>query len=67
MKIFTWEDRREPSPPRVVIQSGTCTSGNCSLWSVSISDGVKGVTARFESKCAEKSRSDTDQYVGPSA
>lgn len=50
MKIYVWEDRTEPSRPRVVIQNGDCRNGKCSLWSVSISDGLQGMTARFDTK-----------------
>ena len=50
MKIYVWEDRREPTAPRVVMQNGDCKSGVCRLWSVSISDGLHGMTARFDTK-----------------
>ena len=50
MKIFVWQDFREPGPPRVLLERGECSKGQCRSWSVSISDGDTGITARFESR-----------------
>jgi hypothetical protein len=50
MRIFTWEDRREPSSPRAILQRGECTKNQCGQFSLTVSDGVKGMTARFDSR-----------------
>ncbi len=50
MKIWTWEDRREMGPAQAVIETGNCIGGACKAWSVSVSNGDIGITARFESK-----------------
>lgn len=50
MKIHTWEDRREPCPAQAVIETGHCVGGRCRAWSVSVSNGRFGITARFESR-----------------
>lgn len=50
MKIFVWQDFRDPGPPRVLLERGECAKGQCKAWSVSISDGSTGITARFESR-----------------
>jgi len=50
MDIRTWEDRRTPAVPRVTIQQGTCELGQCGQFSISISNGQRGMTVRFESE-----------------
>jgi len=50
MEIRTWEDRRTPAVPRVTIQQGTCELGQCGQFSISISNGQRGMTVRFESE-----------------
>lgn len=50
MEIRTWEDRRDPAVPRVSIQQGRCDSGQCRQFSISISNGQRGMTVRFESE-----------------
>ena len=50
MKIWTWEDRREIGPAQAVIETGHCIGGVCEAWSVSVSNGDIGITARFDSK-----------------
>ena len=50
MRIYTWEDRRDPSPAQAVIETGHCIGGVCRAWSVSISNGEVGITARFDNK-----------------
>lgn len=50
MKIWTWEDRREMGPAQAVIETGNCIGGVCKAWSVSVSNGDIGITARFDSK-----------------
>ena len=50
MQIFAWDDRRNPSQPRAVIQSGRCDEGQCGQFSISISNGERGMTVRFDSE-----------------
>ena len=50
MEIRTWDDRRTPAIPRVTIQQGNCELGQCSQFSISISNGERGMTVRFESE-----------------
>ena len=50
MEIRTWEDRRSPAVPRVTIQTGSCDVGQCGQFSISISNGQRGITVRFESE-----------------
>jgi hypothetical protein len=50
MEIRTWEDRRQPSAPRVTIQQGACEHGQCGQLSISISNGERGMTVRFDSE-----------------
>jgi hypothetical protein len=50
MEIRTWEDRRAPAVPRVTIQQGACDVGQCGQFSISISNGQRGMTVRFESE-----------------
>lgn len=50
MEIRTWEDRRTPAVPRVTIQQGSCEAGQCGQFSISISNGQRGMTVRFESE-----------------
>ncbi len=50
MEIRTWDDRRKPAVPRVTIQQGSCELGQCGQFSISISNGQRGMTVRFESE-----------------
>ena len=50
MEIRIWADRRNPAIPRVTIQQGTCEQGHCGQFSISISNGERGMTVRFESE-----------------
>jgi len=50
MEIRTWDDRRTPAVPRVTIQQGGCDAGHCGQFSISISNGQRGMTVRFESE-----------------
>ena len=50
MEILTWQDRRNPNVPRAAIQQGRCAENQCGQFSISISDGERGMTARFESE-----------------
>ncbi len=50
MEIRTWDDRRNPALPRVTIQQGSCELGQCGQFSISISNGERGMTVRFESE-----------------
>ncbi len=50
MEIRTWEDRRAPAVPRITIQQGSCERGQCGQFSISISNGERGMTVRFESE-----------------
>jgi hypothetical protein len=44
MQIFAWEDRKERNAPRAMIQQGRCEQNQCGLFSISISNGEKGMT-----------------------
>jgi hypothetical protein len=48
MEIRTWEDRRHPAVPRVTIQQGRCDLAHCGQFSISISNGERGMTVRFD-------------------
>jgi hypothetical protein len=48
MEIRTWEDHRRV--PRVTLQQGTCEVGQCGQFSISISNGQRGMTVRFASE-----------------
>jgi hypothetical protein len=50
MQILTWYDRRNPSAPRAIIQQGRCDQGQCGQFSISISNGERGLTVRFDSE-----------------
>jgi hypothetical protein len=50
MKIRISEDRRTPAVPRVTIQQGSCEFGECRQFSISISNGERGMTVRFDSE-----------------
>jgi len=50
MEIRIWEDRRNPAVPRVTIQQGSCEINQCGQFSISISNGERGMTVRFESE-----------------
>src|SRR4051794_28461670 len=50
MQILTWDDRRQPSRPRAVIQQGRCDRDQCGQFSISISNGERGMTIRFDSE-----------------
>lgn len=50
MKVLTWVDRRDPNAPRAVIQQGRCSENQCDQFSISISNGERGLTVRFESE-----------------
>jgi hypothetical protein len=50
MEIFAWEDRRDPNVPRAVIQQGRCSENECGQFAISISNGERGMTVRFESE-----------------
>lgn len=50
MDIYVWEDRRDANVPRAVIQQGRCDAGQCGQFSISISNGERGMTVRFESE-----------------
>ena len=50
MEIRTWEDRRTPAVPRITLQTGSCNAGQCGQFSISISNGQRGMTVRFESE-----------------
>jgi hypothetical protein len=50
MEILTWDDRKNPSQPRAVIQQGRCSAGQCNQFSISISNGERGMTVRFDSE-----------------
>ena len=50
MQIFAWEDRKERNPPRAMIQQGRCEHNQCGRFSISISNGEKGLTVRFDSE-----------------
>jgi hypothetical protein len=48
MEIRTWDDHRSPAMPRVTIQQGSCQIGQCGQFSISISNGQRGMTVRFD-------------------
>jgi hypothetical protein len=50
MEIFDWQDRRTRRAPRAVIQQGRCESDQCGQFSISISNGDRGMTVRFDSE-----------------
>lgn len=50
MEIRSWEDRRDPAIPRVTIQQGSCELGQCHQFSISISNGKRGITVHFDSE-----------------
>ena len=50
MEIRTWDDHRTPAVPRVTVQQGSCDDGQCGQFSISISNGQRGMTVRFESE-----------------
>jgi hypothetical protein len=50
MKIHVWDDHRNPSVPRAIIQQGRCDDGHCNQFSISISNGERGMTVRFDSE-----------------
>jgi hypothetical protein len=50
MQILMWDDRRHPRLPRAVIQQGRCDAGHCGQFSISISNGERGMTVRFDSE-----------------
>jgi hypothetical protein len=50
MEIRTWDDRRTPSVPRVTLQQGSCDAGQCGQFSISISNGQRRMTVRFDSE-----------------
>ncbi len=50
MEIRTWEDRRNPAVPRVTVQKGNCELGQCGQFSISISNGMRGMTVQFDSE-----------------
>jgi hypothetical protein len=43
-------DRKNPSQPRALIQQGRCDEGECNQFSISISNGERGMTVRFDSE-----------------
>ena len=50
MEIYVWDDRRTPNVPRAVIQQGRCSENECGQFSISISNGERGMTVRFDSE-----------------
>jgi hypothetical protein len=50
MQILTWDDRKNPTQPRALIQQGRCDEGECNQFSISISNGERGMTVRFDSE-----------------
>ena len=50
MEIFDWLDRRDANVPRALIQQGRCEQNQCGQFSISISNGQRGMTIRFESE-----------------
>jgi hypothetical protein len=50
MEIRIWDDRRYPTVPRVTIQQGNCELGQCGQFSISISNGERGMTVQFDSE-----------------
>lgn len=50
MRVYVWTDRRDPAVPRAIIQHGQCSRDECGKFSISISNGELGLTARFDSE-----------------
>ena len=50
MEIFDWQDRRPERSPRALIQRGRCDENACGQFSISISNGDRGLTVRFASE-----------------
>ncbi len=50
MEIRCWKDRRTPPVPRITMQQGRCDAGQCGQFSISISNGQRGMTVRFDSE-----------------
>jgi hypothetical protein len=50
MQVLTWDDRKHPSQPRALIQQGRCDEGQFNQFSISISNGERGMTVRFDSE-----------------
>ena len=50
MEIYIWEDRHASNVPRAVIQRGRCSDNECGQFSISISNGERGMTVRFDSE-----------------
>ena len=50
MHILEWEDQRNPSSARALIQQGRCDRGECGQFAISISNGQRGMTVRFDSE-----------------
>ena len=48
MTILTWDDRRNPTVRRAVIQQGRCEQNQCGQYA--ISNGERGLTVRFNSE-----------------
>ena len=50
MQIHVWDERRNPAVPRAVMQRGCRNEGQCGQFSISISNGERGMTVRFDSE-----------------
>jgi len=50
MEIYVWEDRHARRQPRALMQRGRCAENHCGQFSISISDGERGMTVRFASE-----------------
>jgi hypothetical protein len=50
MTVYSWTDRRNAAAPRAVMQRGECERQQCGQYSISISNGIIGLTIRFESE-----------------
>lgn len=50
MTVYVWTDHQPTRAPRALMQRGRCDSGQCSQFSISISNGALGMTVRFESE-----------------
>jgi hypothetical protein len=48
--IYVWTDRQPSRIPRAVLQRGRCDRGECTQFSISISNGETGMTVRFDSE-----------------
>jgi hypothetical protein len=59
MQILTWDDQNNPSQPRALIQQGRCDEGERNQFSISISNGERGMTVRFDSEAESTARSTT--------